>query len=97
MLMAIHHTVVNTAANRIFIHLLCGTVEVLSGKRYMSAIHCVHNLGSPIAPCTLSVRLRMTLMAMHHSAVNTLPPTEFPYTRCTDLHSSLAAGPVRLP
>ena len=39
----------------------------------------------------------MMLMVIHHSAVNTLPSTEFLYTRCTDLYSTLAVGPVRLP
>ena len=39
----------------------------------------------------------MTLMAMHLSTVNTLPPMEILYTFCAELKSSMAADPVRLP
>ena len=35
----------------------------------------------------------MTLMANHHSEMNTLPPMEFSYTSCTDLYSTMAEPP----
>ena len=54
-------------------------------------------MGSPVVNRTLGVRLGTTLMAMHLSAVNTLGLTEFSYTRCMELYSSMAADPVHLP
>ena len=35
----------------------------------------------------------MTVIVIHHSAVNTLPSTELSYTYCTDVYISMAAGP----
>ena len=52
---------------------------------------------SPVVPRTLRVGLRMAVMTIHHSEMDTLPPMEFSYTRCTDLFSTMAAHAVRLP
>ena len=79
-LMVIQNSAVNTAVNGIFVHLLYGPVQHYGGVPGTSPTGNVHILGSPVAPCTLGVRLGMTLMAMHHSAVNTLPSTELSYT-----------------
>ena len=38
-----------------------------------------------------------TRMAVHHPMANTLVPTAFSYTCCTDLYSSLMVDDVRLP
>ena len=39
----------------------------------------------------------MTVMAFHNSEMDTLSPTEFSYTRCTDLHSTMAGNAVCVP
>ena len=87
----------HSAVNGIFVHPMYRPVQLNGSGPRTSPTGSVHILGSPVAPCTLGVRLRITLMAMHHTAVNTLLPTEFSYTHCTDLYTSMAAGPVRLP
>ena len=38
----------------------------------------------------------MILMAIHHSEISTLLHTEFSYTSCTDLYSTMAANDVRV-
>ena len=52
---------------------------------------------SPVEPRTLRVGLRMAVMAIQHSKMDTLYPTEFSYTRCTDLYSTMAANAIRVP
>ena len=86
-----------TAVNGIFVHLLYGPVEHHGGGTNTSPTCNVHIIVSPVVPCTLGVWIGMTLKAMHHSALSTLLSTEFSYTRCTDQHTTMAAGPVRLP
>ena len=78
----------HSAMNGIFVYLLYGPVKHLGGGPGMSPTGFVHILGSPVAPCTLGVRFRMMLMVIHHSAVNTVPSTEFSYTCCTDRTAS---------
>ena len=39
----------------------------------------------------------MTLMTIQHSEMNTLPLTQFSYTRCTDLYSTMATNAVGVP
>ena len=74
-----------SAVNGIFVHPLYGAVQLNGGGPCTSHTGSVHILGSPVAPCTLGVRLRIPLMAMHHWAVKTLPPTKLLYTRCLEL------------
>ena len=87
----------HSAVNGIFVHLLYAPVQHHGGGTRSSAISCVHFLGSPVAPCILGVRFRMTFMVIHHLSVNILPSTEFLYTCCMYLNSTMAEGPVRLP
>ena len=75
----------HSAANGTFVHPLCGAVSLHSGGPRTSTKGSVYILGSPVAPYSLGVPLRTTLMAMHHSAVNTLPSTELLYTFCVKL------------
>ena len=77
----------HSAANATFVHPLCGAINLHGGGPRASPTGFVHILGSPVAPYTLGVRLGMTLMVIHHSAVNTLKSTEFSYTCCTDVYS----------
>ena len=84
-LMVMHHLAVNTAVNGIFVHPLYGPVQLNGGGPYTSHTGSVHILGSLIASCTLGVRLGMTPMAMHLSAVNTLLPRELLHTGCAEL------------
>ena len=70
----------HSASNRIFVHPLYGAVQLHGGRPRTFPTGCIHILGIPVAPCTLGVRLEMTLMVIHHSAANTLPPTEFLYS-----------------
>ena len=86
-----------SAVNGIFVHPLNRPVQLIGSGTCTSHTGSVHIVVSLIAPCTLSVRLGTTLMAMHLSVVNTLPPTKLLYSRCAELKSSMAAGPVRLP
>ena len=81
-LMAMHHWAVN---NGTFVHPLCGAIKLHGGGPSTSLTGSVYIMGSPVVPYSLGVRLRTTIMAMHHSAVNTLPPTELLYTRCAEL------------
>ena len=73
----------HSASNGTSVHPLCGAVMLHGGGPRTSPTGSVYILGSPIAPYSLGVRLLTTLMAMHHSAVNTLTPTKLLYTRCT--------------
>ena len=75
----------NSASNGVFVHLLYGPVQLNGGGPRTSPTGCVHILGNLVAPYTLGVRLGTTLMAMHLSAVNTLPSTELLYTCCAEL------------
>ena len=52
---------------------------------------------SAVAPCTVGVGLRMTLMAMHYAVVIALSQMEFSYTRCIHLYRFVTANAVRLP
>ena len=52
---------------------------------------------SPVEPRTLRVGLRMTVMAIQHSEMDTLPRTEFSYMSCTELYSTMVANDVRVP
>ena len=85
------------AANGVFVHPLYKPVQVNGGGPSPSPTGCVHNLGSLAVPCSLGVPLGTALMAIHHSALNTLKSTKVLYTRCTDLYSSMAVVPVHLP
>ena len=87
----------HSAVNGIFTHPLYKPAHHHGGGPRTSPTGFVHILGSLVVPRTLGLLLRTTLMAMHLSAVNTLGLTEFSYTRCTELYSSMAADPVRLP
>ena len=86
-LMAMHHSVLNTAANTTFVHPLYGAVKLLGSGPRTFPTGCVHVLGSAGVPSTLGVELRTTLMVIHRLAANTLQSTEFSYTHCTDLYS----------
>ena len=77
----------HSSINGIFVHQLYGPVQHHGSGPGTPPTYLVHILGSPVAPCTLGIRLGTIIMVMHHSAVNTVPPTEFSYTRCTDLYS----------
>ena len=96
-LIEMHHTVVNIAINEIYIQPLYGHVQLFIGGPCKSPTGSVHILGSAVAPCAVGVRLGRIFMPMQHSVVNTLSRTEFLYTCCTALNSTLAAGRVRLP
>ena len=75
----------HSVANGVFVHPLYGPVQLHGSGPHTSATGRVYILGSPIAPYSLGVQLRTTLIAMHDSAVNILPLTELLYTRCVEL------------
>ena len=39
----------------------------------------------------------MSVMAIQHSEMDTLPRTEFSYMSCTELYSTMVANDVRVP
>ena len=96
-LIEMHHMVVNIAINEIYVQPLYGHVQLFVGSPCKSPTGSVHFLRSAVAPCTVGVRIGRIFMPMQHSVVNTLSLTEFLYTCCTALYSTLAAGRVRLP
>ena len=83
----------HSAANGTFIHPLCGAVKLHGGGQRTSHTGSLYILGSPVAPYSLGVRLRMTLMAMHNSAVYTLPPMELLYTCCVSCNTPWRLAP----
>ena len=75
----------HSAVNGIFVDPLYGPVQLNGVVPCTCHTGSVHNLGSVVAPCTLGIRLGMTLMAIHYWAVSTLSPRELLYTRCAGL------------
>ena len=78
-------SVEHSTINGIFLHTLYGPVHLTGGGAVLSPTGNVYILGSPVAPYLLGVPVRKTLIAMNHSAVNTLLPTELLYTCCVNL------------
>ena len=77
----------HSATNGIFVHMLYGPVQLNGSGPCTYHTGSVHILRTLVAPCTLGICLRTTLMAIHHSPLNTLLSREFSYPRCTDLYS----------
>ena len=87
----------HNATYLIFVHPLYGPLQLHGGGPRTCPTGSVYILGSPVAPYSLGVRLGAILIAIHHLPLNTLLSTEFLFTHCTELYSSMAEIPVRLP
>ena len=75
----------HSAINGIFVHPQYGPVQLnVRGPRtsHTASVHILRNL---VAPCILGVQLDTTLMAIHHSPLNTVQSMELSYTCCVEL------------
>ena len=76
----------HTAMNGIFVHLLYAPMQHHGGGPGTSPTGSVYILRRTVAPYySLGVQLGTTLMSMHHSVVNNLPPLELLFSRFVEL------------